>query len=77
MQGDKLKIKGMHCDGCAKTIEALLAAEPGVTAASANHSGGSARVLYDPTVIDPPQLVAAIERAGYRVVERRHGCGHG
>lgn len=68
MQSAKLKIKGMHCNGCAKTIGALLAAEPGVKASRANHSGGSARVLYDPT---------AIERAGYRVVESRHGCGRG
>ena len=66
-----LTIQGMHCDGCAKTVEALLTAEPGVKAATVSYRGGSARVLFDPASIDLPHLVNAVERAGYRVAERR------
>lgn len=67
MKNLALKISGMHCDGCAETIEALLAAEPGVQASSASYTTGTARVLYDPATTETSRLIAAIERAGYRV----------
>ncbi len=63
----ELKIEGMHCDGCATTIEALLAREPGVKAASVSHAASGGRILYDPGATDPGRLAAAIEKAGYRV----------
>ena len=66
-----LTIQGMHCDGCAKTIEALLTTEPGVKAATVSCGSGNARVLFDPASIDLPRLVKAVERAGYRVPESR------
>ncbi len=66
-----LTIQGMHCGGCASTIEALLTAEPGVKAATVSYGSGSARVLFDPASIDLPRLVKAVERAGYRVAENR------
>jgi MerR family copper efflux transcriptional regulator len=59
-------IKGMHCDGCAETIKALLAREPGVTTAVVSFKDGNARVLYDPAATSAERLIAAIERAGYR-----------
>jgi copper chaperone CopZ len=62
-----LGIEGMHCDGCAETIKALLAVESGVKAASVSYPERSARVLYDPAVVDEAKLVAAIERGGYKV----------
>lgn len=70
MKNLNLKITGMHCDNCAQTIEALLAAEPGVQASSASYATGTARVLYDPSAAETSCLIAAIERAGYRVVEQ-------
>jgi len=63
----ELKVEGMHCDGCAATIEALLAREPGVKATSISYAAGSGRILYDPGATDPGRLAAAIEKAGYRV----------
>jgi len=71
MKTAELAIQGMHCEGCAKTIEALLATEPGVKAATASFANGSARVLYDPAASDPARLMAAVARAGYRVTENR------
>lgn len=62
-----LTIEGMHCDGCAETIKALLEVEAGVKASSISFKEGRARVLYDPAVIDEKKLVAAIEKGGYRV----------
>lgn len=66
-----LTIQGMHCEGCAKTMEALLTTEPGVKAVTVSYGSGSARVLFDPASIDLPRLVKAVERAGYRVPESR------
>jgi DNA-binding transcriptional MerR regulator/copper chaperone CopZ len=66
-----LTIHGMHCEGCAQTIEALLTTEPGVKAATVSYGNGSARVLFDPASNDLPRLVKAVERAGYRVTEGR------
>ena len=60
-------IEGMHCDGCAETIKALLEVEAGVKASTVSFKEGSARVLYDPAVIDERKLVAAIEKGGYKV----------
>ena len=60
-------IEGMHCDGCAETIKALLEVEAGVKASTVSFKDGSARVLYDPAVVDARKLAAAIEKGGYRV----------
>ncbi len=67
MKSLKLKIEGMHCDGCAATIEALLTHEPGVKATNVSYAAGGGRILYDPGATDPGRLAAAIEKAGYRV----------
>jgi len=67
MKSLELKIEGMHCDGCAATIEALLTREPGVNATSVSYAAGGGRILYDPGATDPARLAAAIEKAGYRV----------
>lgn len=62
-----LKIEGMHCEGCAQTIEALLGAEPGVRRAAVSFQAREAQVLFDPKAADDARIVAAIERAGYKV----------
>ncbi|MCC6611651.1 MAG: MerR family DNA-binding protein [Burkholderiales bacterium] len=67
MKSLELKIQGMHCDGCAGTIESLLAREPGVKGASVSYAAGKGQILYDPAATDPARVAAAIERAGYRV----------
>lgn len=67
MKSLELKIEGMHCDGCASTIEALLAREPGVKGASVTYAAGKGQILYDPAATDPVRIAATIERAGYCV----------
>jgi Hg(II)-responsive transcriptional regulator len=64
-----LKIQGMHCEGCAGTIEALLAREPGIKGASVSYAAGKGQILYDPAATDPARIAATIERAGYRIAE--------
>jgi len=71
MKTEEMIIEGMHCDGCAKTVESLLTAEPGVKAASASFGSGTAKVVFDPGAIDLAALAKAVERAGYRVRSNR------
>lgn len=71
MKTGELIIDGMHCDGCAKTVESLLSAESGVKAANASFASGSAMVVFDPEKIDLAALARAVERAGYQVRSSR------
>jgi DNA-binding transcriptional MerR regulator/copper chaperone CopZ len=71
MRTIELTIEGMHCNGCAKTVESLLCAELGVKAASASFASGGAKVVFDPAAVDLAALAKAVERAGYRVCSSR------
>lgn len=70
MQSLRLKIGGMHCEGCATTIKALLEREPGVRMADVTFKEGTARVLYDPAAVTEEAIVRLIETPGYSVLER-------
>jgi len=63
-------IEGMHCDGCAETIKAVVERESGVRAAAVSFKEGKARILYDPEATSAGRLVAAVGRLGYRVTDR-------
>lgn len=65
-----LKIDGMHCDGCANTVKALVERQSGVRMAAVSYDQGEARILYDPRVIAEDRLAATIEKAGYRITAR-------
>jgi len=73
MHSVTLKVEGMHCDGCAATIQALIERIGGVRKAAASFGDGEARVLYDPGSATEAQLTAAIEKAGFRVTGRSDG----
>lgn len=67
MKSITLKIEGMHCDGCAQTIEALVGAEEGVKAIAVTYKTGEARILFDPARTSEAKLIALIKRPGFRV----------
>lgn len=71
MKTATFKIEGMHCDGCANTIKALVEREPGVQMAAVSFDAGEARVLYDPQAIAEDRLVAVVQQPGFRVVARQ------
>ena len=60
-------IEGMHCDGCASTIKALLDRQPGVRMTTVSFADRQTRILYDPNATDEDRLAAAIEKPGFRV----------
>ncbi|MDP9365534.1 MAG: heavy metal translocating P-type ATPase, partial [Chloroflexota bacterium] len=64
-----LPVEGMTCASCVRRVERALVKVPGVATASVNLATERASVAYDPAAIDRSQLIAAVERAGYKVGE--------
>lgn len=60
-----LTIDGMHCDGCARTIETLLGGVPGVRKAEASYNDRQARVLHDQSEAEAADLAAALAKGGF------------
>ena len=60
----ELPITGMTCASCANRIERKLNKLDGVTA-TVNYATERATVDYDAEAVEPAQLVAAVEAAGY------------
>ena len=65
----ELAVTGMTCANCAANIErALNKRVSGVVKASANFASERATVEYVPGVVDLPEMIRAIEAAGYGVI---------
>jgi P-type Cu+ transporter len=62
-----LPISGMTCASCAARVEKSLNRLDGVDAA-VNYATEKATVEYDPAAVEPTDLVAAVEAAGYQAV---------
>jgi copper chaperone CopZ len=69
MKTTELRIEGMHCDGCARTVEALLGGVPGVKKARVSFADRAARVLHDPESASAAELAAAVETGGFKARE--------
>ncbi|HEU4325795.1 MAG TPA: heavy metal translocating P-type ATPase [Roseiflexaceae bacterium] len=65
----ELPISGMTCASCALRVEKALRKVPGVLEASVNLASEQASVSYLPASAGRADLVAAVERAGYGVIE--------
>ncbi len=66
--GERLqfRIRGMHCAGCAASVERALRRVPGVTEAAVNLATGQATVtLTNDAPDDPGPCLDAVRRAGY------------
>jgi DNA-binding transcriptional MerR regulator/copper chaperone CopZ len=66
-----LAIRGMHCEGCAQTLQFLLGRAAGVRNAEVSFAAREARILHDPRVCDAAQLAAVVKRAGFAVSRGR------
>lgn len=61
-----LKVDGMTCDGCVKSVTRVLKSVAGVGLTEVSLARGEARVSYDPARASLAQLRKAIEDAGYQ-----------
>ncbi|HEY6361947.1 MAG TPA: heavy metal translocating P-type ATPase [Vicinamibacterales bacterium] len=60
-----LTVTGMTCAACQANVQRALARQRGVSKAAVNLVTGQARVVFDPSIVQPPQLVSAVEAIGY------------
>ncbi|AGK60327.1 copper-(or silver)-translocating P-type ATPase [Archaeoglobus sulfaticallidus PM70-1] len=61
-----VKIGGMSCAMCAKSIETTVSKLPGVKSVSVNLSTESARIIFDSSTTSLEDIKQAIESVGYR-----------
>jgi len=61
----KLKISGMTCEGCVRSVKNVLESVPGVTTAEISLQNSEARVVFDRARASLESLKAAVEEAGY------------
>ena len=71
MKSMTFKIEGMRCEGCAKTIRSLVEHEPGVKNTDVSFKDSEARILFDAQATSEERLVAAIQKPGFKVVDRQ------
>lgn len=65
-QSLRLKIGDMTCASCVSRVEKALQQLPGVLSAEVNLATETAEVRFTGGAVTPPQLMAAVEKAGYR-----------
>ncbi len=63
-----VRIKGMTCGGCVASVERVLKALPGVSAAEVSLEKRQASIRHDGSLVSAAQFRAAIEGAGFEVV---------
>ena len=64
-----LRTDGMTCAACSSAIEKAILKLEGTEEANANFSNNVVSVLYDPSKVGKEQIVNAIKKAGYGVLE--------
>lgn len=65
METTVLKVEGMSCGGCVKSVTNVLSALPGVTKAEVSLENKSARVEYEAGRVTREDMKRAIAEAGF------------
>ena len=64
-----LPIEGMSCVACVARVKKEISAKPGVTAINVDLAERNARIVFDPGRISAREIVAAIDKLGYKAGE--------
>ena len=62
----EIKIAGMGCENCVRKLERALRAKEGVTEVRVDGVAGRAKVTFDRTRTNIPELQEVIAKSGYR-----------
>ncbi|TBR59605.1 copper-translocating P-type ATPase [Westiellopsis prolifica IICB1] len=68
MENTNLKLRGMSCASCAKTIEDAIRSVRGVNECSVNFGAEQATVTYDKRKTDPEAICDAVDAVGYSAI---------
>ena len=66
METVELKVEGMDCEGCVKSVTRMLSGVAGVQKVDVSLEAGRATVTYDPAKAQVADMKRAVERAGYK-----------
>ena len=66
METIELKVEGMDCEGCVKSVTRMLSGVPGVQNVDVSLAEARARVTYDPAKAGVAEMKKAVQRAGYK-----------
>lgn len=66
-----IKVEGMHCGGCATSVEKKLKATEGVEEVSVSYEKGEARIKYDDQKTTEAKLREAINSTGFKALEEK------
>lgn len=65
MREEKYDIFGMHCAACSASVEKVTRRLPGVERSDVNLTTGIMTICYDESQVQPEQIVAKVEKAGF------------
>jgi Cu2+-exporting ATPase len=63
-----LPVLGMTCAACAKSVESIIAAQPGVDQVVVNYANQSVSIVYQPKQVQPLAFQKAVRTIGYDVL---------
>lgn len=66
METVELKVEGMDCEGCVKSVTRMLCGVLGVAGVDVSLAQARAKVTYDPAQANVADMKKALERAGYK-----------
>ncbi|GAU40682.1 hypothetical protein TSUD_88280 [Trifolium subterraneum] len=61
----RIKIKGMNCIGCSKSVQHALQRVEGVNKAVIGSTLDETKVLYDPKLMDTNKIIEVVEDSGF------------
>ena len=65
MENAEIKVDGMTCSGCVRSVTNALSKVPGVADVSVSLDDRLARVKFDPARVNPAAIRQAVIDAGY------------
>lgn len=66
----ELAVKGMTCSGCESHVTNAVGELEGIGEVQASYKDGNAIVKYDPVKVDKDQIIEAIHKTGYKVIQK-------
>ncbi|SFP67464.1 copper chaperone [Nitrosomonas cryotolerans] len=68
IQTTLIKIGGMTCMGCVKSIQTILDGTSGINQVEISLDQALATIQHDPAIVDVDQLKAIIEDTGFEII---------
>ncbi|MFA5353837.1 MAG: heavy-metal-associated domain-containing protein [Thermodesulfovibrionales bacterium] len=62
-----IKVEGMSCEHCVRRVKKAIEGIPGVI--SSEVGIGTAKVSFDEAKVKKEEIIAAVEKAGYKVIQ--------